>query len=182
MSYSLFFLFLLILFKFFFCQVSPNYRFFFTLNDNQYNITLADTPWANAFSLFLINKKEITLSFRNTAGYLFFNHNDDFPSLDVSQTQTGGQFNPNSLLECDTQLWLLRTLSNNQKCSLVGYFDKPNYPSDNFISITFKAEMIKTDVIKDDNEDDHDLVVNVLILTSIVSLIILYYLLLLLYA
>ena len=63
-------------------------------------------------------------------------------------------------------------------CAIIARFDLPNFPSTSPLSITFKAEEIKTVV----NEDDNDLVVNVLIPTSIVSLIILYYLLLLLYA
>ena len=178
MSSSLFFLLLLILFNFFFCQISPNYRFFFTIDDNQYEITMENNLSGNSFSAFLINKKEITLIFTKGDQQFYFYYNSDFPALDTSKNPTGGTFSSNSLLECTNQLRLIKIPYNMNACSLIGHFDQPNYPNFSSFSITFKAEEIKTDL----NEDDNALVVNVLILTSIISLIILYYLLLLLCA
>ena len=178
MSFCLFFLFLPNLFNFFFCQISPIYKFFFTINDNQYEITMENNPSGNSFSAILINKNEITLTFSQDPVQAYFNYNSVFPAPETSKSSTGGSFNSNSLLECTTGLKLLKSASSMDFCSLIGHFDQPNYPNSSPFSITFKAEEIKTDL----NEDDNALVVNVLILTSIISLIILYYLLLLLCA
>jgi hypothetical protein len=192
MSSSLFLFFLLNLFNFFFSQISPNYRFFFTINDdkdNKFELTIEDNPLGKEFSSFLINKKEITLSFDDYASYAYYNHDKVFPMLENYQTNDGDTFPPNALVETNFYLFLIKTEYTLQQGSLVARFDPtPNYPSQGSYSITFKAEEIKTDVNEDDNdqtdvnEDDNDLVVNVLIPISIVSLIILYYLLLLLYA
>ena len=182
MSSSLFYIFLLNLFNFFFSQISPNYRFFFTINDDKdikFELTIEDNPLGKDFSSFLINKKEITLSLYDYASYAYYIHDNVFPMLQNYQFNPGDTFPPNALVETTNYFYLIKSEQYFQEGSLVAHFDPtPNYPSEESYSITFKAEEIKTDV----NEDDNDLVVNVLILTSIVSLIILYYLLLLLYA
>ena len=95
---------------------------------------------------------------------------------------SGGTFDPNSFIECGSFFRLQRKTNYVNSCSLVAHFDTLNLPNDNSLSITFKAEEIKTDVNEDDNDDNNAYVVNVLTLTSIISLLILYYLLLLLYA
>ena len=177
MSSTLFYLFLLTLFNFFFCQISQNYLFYGILNNNQYNISLTDNDFGNAFSLFLINKKEITLSFTDNVTYGMFIHNSDFPVLFNSPNFTGGHFVYNSFIECDNSFRLLFNDKDMTTCSLVGHIDLPDEPNDNPFSITFIAKEIN----EDDKEDDNDLIINVLIPISLVSLINLYYLLLLLF-
>ena len=179
MSSSLFFLFLINHFNFFFCQISPNYRFLVIIDDIEYDLSINDNLCGIQFSLILINKTEITLSFDhyyNEAAV--FVHNSDFPQFIKSLSSNQETYPANSFIECQNDFRLLQVQDRYYSCCLVSLFNPPNNPKYNPISITFKAEEIKTDVNEDDNEDD--LVVKVLILTYIVSLIIFYYLLLLL--
>ena len=175
---SWFFLFLLTLFNFFFCQIFPNYRFFFIIENKEYDLSMENNTWAIQFSLLLINKTEITLEFNNYYEACSFKHNSDFPAFTSSTSFPGGTFPTNTLLECPDNMRFVKKENWMNTCAIIARFDLPNFPSTSPLSITFKAEEIKTVV----NEDDNDLVVNVLILTSLVSLIILYYLLLLLYS
>ena len=139
---------------------------------------MENNTWAIQFSLLLINKTEITLEFNNYYEACSFKHNSDFPAFTSSTSFPGGTFPTNTLLECPDNMRFVKKQNWMNTCAIIARFDLPNFPSTSPLSITFKAEEIKTVV----NEDDNDLVVNVLILTSLVSLIILYYLLLLLYS
>ena len=85
-------------------------------------------------------------------------------------------FPTNTFLAAGDNFVLVKQTTFFNQVSVAAHFaPTPNYTNYTYFSITFKAEEIQTDV----NDDDNDLVVNILIPILLVSLIILYYLLLL---
>ena len=181
MSAYLCFLFLPFLFKFFLCHDSPNYRFYLTFDNNEYEITMANNSLGNEFKEKLINTTEIQATFTQSSNVLFILLRDAFPKLNnYVNPQTIITFASNSILYCQRYFILTKVPYSPLDCSLVALFEQPIYPDDQNIFITFKAKEIKTEDNKDINEDNfYEEVLNLITITSILLLIFLYYLLLL---
>ena len=178
MSFSFIYIFLCILFNCTKSQDSQDYRFYFILDNKNYDITIENSDIGNEFKERLIEKKEIkiTMIYKESDEYAMKDYDDNFPKL-THYERVSSSFDGNEIVGCASSFIILTDPIDDADCNKLGSYNGTfgKYQNNENIDVTFKAEKIQ----KDDIPKDSGYIKKVAILISIITLILLYYLLLL---